>query len=259
VRFAFACGDHSLSCVRVVALIGDWVLAGVLRVMEGEMENDDDLIVLLNDYGRFSWEPSSNSSAARPFITTFPAPVNGTNKGSFDFDTEFDWETRHWQFYNSTGDRRYDFVNFRDKQVNLDCARIHNASQIKYIQCVNISDHIAPFLSDAVIDWTYEDHHLFESRSSEEYETCLEQHLALLQDFQKCVQDQLVDYDGIDTWYGRCRAVAPPPWSFRAVDHCLDCLAVCRGVNDRECVGGGGECGPPINGQRPQPRPVLVP
>lgn len=93
------------------------------------MENQDDLIVLLNDYGRFGWEVLP-SQAGRPMTNTFPYHTDAQNKGVIDFQTEFDWQTRHWQYISTVGDRREDFVNFRDKQVNLICAAKHNATQV---------------------------------------------------------------------------------------------------------------------------------
>ena len=94
------------------------------------MENQEDLIVLLNDYGRFGWEVLP-SQAGRPMTNTFPDHTNAESKGIIDFQTEYDWQTRHWQYISTPGDRREDFVNFRDKQVNLICAVKHNATQVR--------------------------------------------------------------------------------------------------------------------------------
>jgi hypothetical protein len=89
-------------------------VAGVLTTLEGEMENQDDLIVLLNDYGRFGWE-TLPSAAGRVMSTTETFNTNAESRDRFDFQTEFDWETRHWQYLETRSDRRNDFVNFRDK------------------------------------------------------------------------------------------------------------------------------------------------
>ena len=209
-----------------------FTLAGVLAVIEGEMENQDDLIVLLSEYGRFGWE-TLPSAPGRAFTTTQTFNITGENKGPVDFQTEFDWQTRHWQYLNATGDRRSDFVNFRDKQVNLDCPRLHNYTQALYARCLTLNsvDTGPEWLdSTVVLNYHYAPQSLARFQSSEAYEQCLADHVAALGAYKACVRTQLPNYDAFDDWH----------------------------VQDRECVGGGGRCGPPVNGVRPVPRPNAV-
>jgi hypothetical protein len=201
------------------------MFAGVLTVLEGELENEDDLIVLMNEYGRFGWEVPP-SQPARPFTTTQTFNITAEKKGVIDFQTEFDWKTRHWQYINRTGDRRNDFVNFRDKQVDLVCAALHNFTQTTLARCLTLNsvDTVPEYInSTEQINWLGQSLSHFQYQSSKAYEDCLQDHVEAKNAYQKCVRDQLVDYDTFADWH----------------------------VGDRQCVGGGGLCGPPPTGQRP--------
>ena len=145
--------------------------------------------------------------------------------------------------------------------------------QIKYQECVQLNAAIAPFDSPKHYNWKLEVVSYFESESSQAYEDCLAEHVRLLEDFHKCVSDQLVNYDDIEQWcvawvhrlparipcdarlclLAACILPLPNPHlHLSPLDPPRPC-AVTRGVGDRECVGGGGRCGPPANGQRPTP------
>lgn len=213
--------------VAVSLLTDDYLdTVGVLQTLEGEMEGEDDLIVLLSAFGGFGWQdgfkPGDELSA--DFVSTYPFDTDGIAKPRFAFDTEYDWETRHWQFLSHRGDRRNDFVNFRDKQVDLNCPALHNATQAKYRECEFVLAQRTPIVpEEAQINWQGRLDVHSEARPTDLYEQCQrELHTALL-DYQNCVRDQLVDFDALAPW----------------------------GVGSRECVGGGGECGPPETGQRP--------
>ena len=72
--------------------------------------------------------------------------------------------------------------------------------QIKYQECVQLNAAIAPFDSPKHYNWKLEVVSYFESESSQAYEDCLAEHVRLLEDFHKCVSDQLVNYDDIEQW-----------------------------------------------------------
>ena len=209
-------------------------LPGVLKVIEGEMENQNDLIVLLNDYGRLGWQLDAVNLDAPVFTTTKTVNITAENKGPIDFQTEFDWQTRHWQYISNISDRGFDFVNFRDKQTSVECPRLHNYSVAVYRRCVanDTVDFDPQYLaSTPIINWLGSTVSLGHFQSSKVYEDCLAEHVVALQAYQTCVRNQLRDYDSFSDWY----------------------------VGDRECVGGGGECGPPADRERPFPNAVTLP
>lgn len=181
--------------------------AGVARVLEGELENEDDLIVLVaelaGNYDAFGWNFLKAGTTLPRFGSTFEPDVFGANHGVIDFDTEFDWETRHWQYINTPSDRRYDFVNFRDKQVSLQCPHFHNLTQIKHLECVGIWQNITVDLSDPVINWVNVTVSHFETKSTVDYEACLVEHAQALQRYEDCVRGAIPDFDALAPWYAR--------------------------------------------------------
>lgn len=71
---------------------------GIMRIVEGELEDDLDLIGILTEYGRFGWD------AGDRVRTTYPFDVTGQGE-PFYFDTESDWFDRIHQFYIVENDR----------------------------------------------------------------------------------------------------------------------------------------------------------
>jgi hypothetical protein len=170
--------------------------------MEGELENQDDLIVLLGNFGeydKFGWQAVPDIGPVT-IISTYPYDTDGQLKGVIDFQTEFDWQTRHWQYYNEFSDRKYDFVNFRDKQTSLDCPRLHNISVAKHEECVRLLNAITVDLAEPQINWEGNSVSHFESSSTAAYEFCLKEHVIALQNYENCVRDATPDYDALSAW-----------------------------------------------------------
>lgn len=197
--------------VSISLLTNDYLNStGVIQIMEGELENEDDLIVLMgsnSEYDKFGWQavPKAGQTVK---LSTYNPDVDGQHKGVIDFETEFDWQTRHWQYYNDYNDRRYDFVNFRDKQTSLACGRIHNASVVKYNECVDIYNAISIIMGPEEINWENVSYSHFEYKSTADYEECLREHVNLLQQFEDCVRNATPDFDSLPMWYEH---VYPPP------------------------------------------------
>src|SRR3569833_963864 len=156
--------------------------------MEGEMENQDDIIVLLgnlNEYDKFGWQSVPPRAGQAIKLSTYQPNVDGNQKsatqGVIDFQTEFDYKTRFFQYYNEWNDRRYDFVNFRDKQTSLECPRIHNASVVKYQECVDIFNAIDFIAGPDQVTWENVSYSHFQYKSTDDYENCLREHEILLE------------------------------------------------------------------------------
>jgi hypothetical protein len=188
---------------------------GVVRVFEGEMSNQEDLISIVDSGSRFGWSVS-NASAR----TTYGFDING-RAVPFDFRTQLDWEDRHWQFGVAHNDRFDDFRNFRDRQTSRECPAIHHNSIFKKDECLFILRNVlrhedAPPLNNSKFD----QQSYARALDTQLYEDCLAQHRALLDDFQTCTRKSEPVYELVDA----------------------------VGVGSRECVGGGGDCGPPLTG-----------
>jgi hypothetical protein len=95
----------------------------------------------------------------------------------------------------------------------------------KHEECVVILEGLQYEDADPILNFEMEPTSYARALDTSTYEDCLQEHRDLLTEYQQCVRDQIPDFDAI------------PPWS----------------VGDRECVGGGGQCGPPANGQDPLP------
>lgn len=190
-----------------------------MRVMEGELEHEDDLVVLIgelaNEYDTLGWNFQLQTLYFPSFTSTYPADTDGANKGVINFQQEFDWQTRFWQYYNTFSDRRYDFVNFRDKQTSLACPALHNATVLKDAECTAIWNAIVFDLSPTVINWEKISYSHFETKSTVAYEACLADHVSMLQQYEACVQAAIPDYDGL------------PPWCVRVPVCGTVCLCVC--------------------------------
>lgn len=187
------------------------LVAGVLTTFEGQLENQDQLIVLLADYGRFDWTQNVAGFNLRnsKFISTFHpdedgsmAPFNFTPQVMFaacdvwcDFALMFelllwaqwDWQTRHWQYlkkehdrYNVTGPlpewanvTLYDVINFRDRQVSSECPMLHYKAESKHDECIALKDAQRYVKSVPQYDHLLQLHSYAEGMSTALYEKCL--------------------------------------------------------------------------------------
>jgi hypothetical protein len=188
---------------------------GVLRIIEGEMEGQQDLISVVGDGGAFGWEALNVTTPS-----TFGFDIRGRHL-PFDFRTQVDWFDRHWQFTSQWNDRYLDYRNFRDRQTSFECPSIHHASIAKKDECLFILHHVlAEEDSPAVNNSDFRMQSYSRALDTTRYETCLTQHRNLLLQYRLCVRKSVPIYE-------RSAPVS---------------------VGSRECVGGGGQCGPPPPG-----------
>jgi hypothetical protein len=142
-----------------------------------------------------AWCPATSASCrtrwSLPLLAPHPAPVVTSSRACRDLRLR----TRVMQ-----GDRREDFVNFRDKQVDLVCATLHNATQVQYRLCEQEEALILPFLSEPQLNSKQVPVSYFESSSSARYEDCLATHRAMLLEYHACVASHLRDFDAMDQW-----------------------------------------------------------
>ena len=90
-------GPRRAKYVGISELTDDYLdTNGVLMSFEGELENEDDMIAMISQYGQFGF------SAGDTFGTTFESPVF-----SEGFEMKPDWDTRFHQYENSYNDRAY--------------------------------------------------------------------------------------------------------------------------------------------------------
>jgi hypothetical protein len=203
---------------------------GNLRVIEGELANSQDLISLsTTDVGNiFGWESGNLNQS------TFPRDITG--ESDFGFVRQEDFYDRHHQFSNGFNDRADDFRNFRDRQTSSRCPEIHHRAMAKHSECEDIlnseleyTDSEPALTAFDVLDnfarrGDIGTHSFFRAMDTSRYENCLEQHSTLLASYQACVHSNAPDFDALPLWK----------------------------PGDRECVGGGGACGPPASGEPPK-------
>jgi hypothetical protein len=186
---------------------------GVLRVIEGGAEGGDFLLAILSEYGRFGWgtgaEGNNNASTYQPDIYGRVRP--------FGFDTEPDWEDRHWQFIDTPNDRALDFRNFRDRQTDSECQDIHHVVLITHATCQRIMNHnLSYVLSPPQKNYMELVTSFSRVMDTSSYEDCLAEHERVLNKYQACIRARLPDLERLADW----------------------------NVGERECVGGAGPCGP---------------
>lgn len=200
---------------------------GVLMQIEGELENQDDLIVMLQEFGRFGWTAGDPGTDPDNFITTYPFPEFGRAE-PFRFVTLQDWEWRHWQWNNTFNDRynvegtlpedaevtHTDFVNFRDEQVSDECPLLHYQAETKYNECEDLRRAQMRVNLPPQVNHNQELQSYARAMSTAAYEACLVEHEEARLRYEECVRAQLVDFDTLQPW----------------------------GVGQRECVGGDGPC-----------------
>ena len=191
--------------------------AGEIRVFEGEMEGQQDLITVFGQGGRFGWG-LANGSHER---TTYGFDINGRSP-PFGFHTQLDWEDRHWQYTTVFNDRFRDFRNFRDRQTSSECPDIHHKSIAKKDECLFILNNVLAYEDSPPLNNSKFDLQSYaRALDTQLYEDCLAQHRELLSAFQNCTRKSIPVYE----------------------------LSEPVGVGSRECVGGGGQCGPPALGE----------
>lgn len=176
----------------------------------------------------FGWSSSPSDAGAstyEPDALAVAAP--------FGFETEPDWSDRHWQYVTTPGDRKHDFRNFRDRQVpgplGASCPDLHHAALLKYAECQAILDGPSSAGPPPRITWTDGPTELdatlptarprafSRGLDTAAFEACVSQHSIMLEAYEGCVRSAVPDFD---------RSL--PDWD----------------VGSRECVGGGGVCGP---------------
>jgi len=153
--------------------------------------------------------------------STWGADVYGSD-APFYFTPADDWYHRFWQFNASYSDRWYDFRNFRDRQslpapgVET-CTDIHHRVVLQYAECGRVLRNETVW-GDTPAITNYVGANVSYSRAlnTDAYEACLAQHAELLRAFEDCTTARVPAFDALPAW----------------------------DVGNRECVGGGGVCGP---------------
>lgn len=215
--------------IAISRLTNDYLnVSELLLTMEGELENEDDLITILSQFGRFGWTDTERRSSV-PSGSTF-LPDMTAQGAPFQFRTQddTDWLSRHWQYITEKHDRYHvsgvlpsapnitynNIVNFRDKQVDVTCARLHYLAETKLDECHALRDaqvyvDLEPQLNEYKQLQSYA-----RAMSTAKFEACLVDHEAARGRYERCIRAQLVDFNTM------------PPWN----------------VGERDCVGGGGQC-----------------
>lgn len=159
---------------------------GVMRIVEGELEDDLDLIAILTEYGRFGWDAGN-----RP-RSTYPFDVTGQGE-PFYFDTESDWFDREHQFYIVENDRFDDFVNFRDRQSDEDreCPIKHQSCQDRAAQCQIIWSQQELKPEASILDSTFQWHSYSIAQPTVEYEECLRAVRQCLDEYRNCLHTRI--------------------------------------------------------------------
>lgn len=145
--------------------------------------------------------------------------------------------------------RTLDFRNFRDRKDNSTCPNMHRRARIILGNCTRVLWDIThtsntsvpsvgwekwdfkptPFsLGTDVMSDKYGYKHAYEFVPTEAYEECLSSHAKMLFAYDACLQGLVPDLNELDEW----------------------------SVKNRECVGGGGKCGPPAFPDFQAPRGV---
>lgn len=137
------------------------------------------------------------------------------------FATAPDWRDRLWQFNDSINDRALDFRNFRDRQTSSVCPDLHHAVVIVFQECQRILEQDlrwgdAPSTTNSSLG----KQSYARGMDTSAYEACIAVHDALRVRYRQCIARTIPSFASMREW----------------------------DVNDRECVGGGGLCGPPPAG-----------
>lgn len=209
---------------------------GDIHVFEGEITGPEALIALWGEGKQFGWHTDANKVRSHTRtgdvytdqLHPLSGPAGTDDEISFPhaFSVEVDWEDRHWQYTSAINDRKLDFRNFRDRQTSAECPNIHHLARITFTICQRILNQelaIEGSTPEKNYDDVYESYYDWLDTSS--YEDCLARHKELIVDYQECVRKQVPSFDDLGE----------------------------PGVGDRECVGGGGICGPPETGTPPLP------
>jgi len=203
---------------------------GILRAIEGELTNEQDLISLTTvGIGNiFGWESGQQPGS------TFPVDVTGEQQ--FGFVRQDDFYDRHHQFSREFNDRENDFRNFRDRQTRSRCPEIHHRAMAKQTECEDILNNQLEYVDSEPVLTAFDvldnfarrgdvsTHSFARAMDTASYEDCLASHLGLLEEYQSCVHADTPNFDSLPLWK----------------------------PGDRECVGGGGSCGPPAPGDAPR-------
>jgi hypothetical protein len=173
----------------------------------------------------FGWPATSRGGTAphAGAASTYPRDVHaGDALSPRLLGTQPDWRDRHWQYDAVEGDRQLDFRNFRDRQQSAACPDLHHAALLAYAACQALLD------DPAVSGWADAPPQLdatppagrwrsfARGMDTGRYEACVAHAGAALRAYAACV------HAGQPAW-GALR-----DWA----------------VGARECVGGGGPCGP---------------
>lgn len=218
--------------VAVSLLSADYTnTTGILRVVEGELTDDLDVIALVSDselLGRpqaAAAAAAAEVSAAMPFglhpgaeqASTFPRDVTARTAERFTFDVIADWYDRHHQYSKDYNDRADDFRNFRDRQHSSACPELHHRAMAQQTRCEQIlSQELRYEDSPAMYNNKLQLQSFARAMDTSAYEQCLATHKSLLEQFAACTAAQVPDMDNLGQWEPSHRA----------------------------CVGGGGPCGP---------------
>ena len=199
---------------------------GLLSTVEGSMLRSADLISVLGSAGRelFGWDAGEQAGS------TFPADVTGQGP-PFAFQREADFYDRHHQYNKQYNDRAQDFRNFRDRQTSPECPDLHHRAMAKHTECEDILNSGLQYVDSEPIRTAFDvldnfarrgdvsTHAFFHAMDTAPYEDCLAEHRNLLEQYQQCLRLQTPNLDDL------------PAWS----------------PGQRDCVGGGGMCGPPAH------------
>jgi hypothetical protein len=183
---------------------------GVVRIMEGSLEEEKDLIAVINDYGRFGWEAGDLARS------TYAFPIDGQEETGptivvnkpFNFFTEADWYDRFYQFCQDHNDRNFSFVNFRDQFLAPaergqydQCPPIHQEALDTRAHCVQLYNNLQSDAAPSQINSNFELKSYSQATSTTEYEACLAQVRDTMQRYLGCISASL----GYETPQRACR------------------------------------------------------
>lgn len=172
--------------------------SGYMRLVQGELEDQQDLIAVMNAYGEFDWSTDDQVRSTYPFsidARKHSGPSLAVNK-PFKFDTEVDWFDRFHQYYIAPNDRRNNFVNFRDQFVVPElrsttdpCPAKHQAALDKRAACEAIRLAHEPDDSPAQLNMYFEWQSFASALDTSNYEGCLDEVQNLLEAYDTCLNE----------------------------------------------------------------------
>jgi hypothetical protein len=224
---AAACDDVMMSADGDAAAVAAAVAACIAALTAA----DNATAANFPSAGSLSAAPSGATAAGFAPPSTWASDVYG-DEGPFFMTPSDDWEDRHWQFNGSYSDRVDDYRNFRDRKAvpggdaasssgdfaGEACSDIHHRAVLQYTECVRLQATAtawgdAPAWNNSA--WAAQSY--ARALNTDALEACLALHEALLSSYAACLHGRDPDLTTLSEWQ----------------------------PGGRECVGGGGICGPP--------------